>query len=130
MSIGKIRGAVANIFDPEISSTDNDLNWNSNRLKNQNPDVNYDVCHYCGREPTDLHHLIPRKEDSNLMYHNENVIGLCVQVHGFIHRKLKGDFKEEYDLAKLEWKREPSKSKFYSIMDKIHKKVWQSNPHG
>ena len=128
LGIDEIRSAVAKIFDPETSSMENDLNWNSNRFKNENPDVNYDVCLYCGREPTDLHHLIPRKEDSNLMYHNENVIGLCVQVHEFIHRKLKGDFKKEYDLAKLEWKREPSKRKFDSIMKKIHGKVWQNSP--
>lgn len=78
--------------------------WNGQAFRQSKPGINWDQCHYCGRRPVDLHHLLPRSEYPELVYDEENVVPVCVQVHAAITRQtLDDNFRQAYSRAQKAW---------------------------
>ena len=103
--------------------------WSSSKFRRQFPEGNTTSCEYCGLRPVDLHHLLTRKDYPDLIYDNENVVPLCVNVHQRITR---GDWtvKEEraYNKASKDWlsasKDKSRKHLFKSAMELIHSEAY------
>ncbi len=123
--VDKIRQEIAWQFDP--SDRPRNPGWNSGKFKRDNENRLNGYCRYCKATPIDLHHLIPRSENSSLIYDPENVVELCCQAHQFIERKMSGDKKLErkYDLAKKEWqnKEQQKAEAFDDVMKEVHKRI-------
>jgi hypothetical protein len=110
---------------------DEDSNWSSGEFRRRNHDLVLDRCKYCGIKPVDLHHLLPRKEYPSLTYHPENVIPLCIQIHGLITRNnLEEDQRINYQSAIKKWHLAKDGRKttvFDDIMKDIHQSIYGSD---
>lgn len=88
-------------------------------------------CRYCKRSPVDLHHLIERRTDPSLAYHEENVVPLCTQAHALISRDaLSAKAKELYNEARIAWRKAPSGQKiscFDEALEVIHDEAYMND---
>jgi hypothetical protein len=64
-----------------------DAGWSASEFRRRFPERSFDTCDYCRLRPVDLHHLVPRATKASLAYASDNVVSLCVQVHGYITRR-------------------------------------------
>ena len=107
-----------------------DSNWSSGEFRRKNPDLLLDRCKYCGIKPVDLHHLLPRKEYPSLTYHPENVIPLCIQIHGLITRNnLEEEQSKKYQSAIKKWHLAKDGRKttvFDDIIKELHQSIYGS----
>ena len=110
---------------------DEDRNWSSGEYRKRNPDLALNRCKYCGIQPVDLHHLLPRNEYPSLTYHPENVIPLCVQIHGLITRKkLAKEQLKKYQSAIKKWRFTKDGRKtavFDGVMKELHQSIYGSD---
>ena len=102
-------------------------NWNAERYRRMYSNNDFSKCIYCEISPVDLHHLLPRSEFANLIFHEQNVVPLCLQVHSRITRNLWNE--QERDLYKLainKWlsSKSPSKEIFNGVMSLLHENVY------
>ena len=104
-------------------------NWSASKFR-KSSDRKLDRCEYCERQPVDLHHLIERRTDPSLMYHEDNVVALCTQAHSLISRNLIGeDLHGLYVKARIDWRKAPDGAKtacFDTVMQKIHEKAYDT----
>jgi hypothetical protein len=101
--------------------------WNAERYRQQHPNKDYSKCKYCSLSPTDLHHLLPRNEYENFIYHEQNVIPLCVQVHGRVTRnKWNEKEKDLYKKAIYEWLKSPNEDAFDVVMELLHENTYRN----
>lgn len=63
-----------------------DTTWSSAKFRKMFPERAMDACEYCGLRPVAFHHLLPREQYPTLVYEADNVVPLCLQVHGYITR--------------------------------------------
>jgi hypothetical protein len=120
---------IAEKFGNELGMLgDEDYAWSGNEYRKRNPDLVLDKCKYCGLKPVDLHHLLPRKEYPSLAYHEENVIPLCIQIHGLITRKnLEEEQHEMYQAAIKKWhlaKDGRRTAVFDGVMKELHQSIY------
>lgn len=105
-----------------------DLSWSSSEFRNKYPDKKLDHCKYCGLSPVDLHHLLPRSDYPSLIYHAENVIPLCIQVHGLITRKhWSKEQRGKYESAISKWHKAKERRKssvFDEVMNEFHNFIY------
>jgi hypothetical protein len=89
------------------------------------------TCRYCKRKPVDLHHLIERRTDPSLTYHEENVVPLCTQAHALITRNaLSPKAQELYNEARLAWRKAPAGQKtscFDEALEVIHDQAYEKD---
>lgn len=85
---------------------ENNINWNTRRYIEENPERKFDRCLYTDTYPCDLHHLLPRSRYSELIYHPENVVPLCPTIHSLITRKKwSKNAESEYLQAMVDWQK-------------------------
>jgi len=105
--------------------SDSRKNWNANIFLREHPENLYDKCKYCSLSPVDLHHLVSRQKYPEHMYNVENVIPLCLQVHGCITRKkISNSLSEKYNKCISKWLRRRNANVFYDVMNLIHNEIY------
>ena len=101
--------------------------WNGQAFKQRNPGIDWDRCHYCGRRPVDLHHLLQRSEYPEYANDPKSVVPVCVQVHAAITRNTLGDeFRKAYSTAQKAWlKARPGDrtAQFEEVMSLAHRET-------
>lgn len=120
---------IAEKFAVELGHIDEKhLSWSATEFRNKYPNIHFDRCKYCGLSPVDLHHLLPRSDFPTLIYHSENVIPLCLQIHGLITRNnWNHEQRTMYEAAIAKWKTAPEGKKvrvFDGIMKDLHKFIY------
>lgn len=103
--------------------------WSSAEFRKMFPERVLDACEYCGLRPVDLHHLLPRDRYPTLIYEAENVVPLCVQVHGYITRgNWTSEEARDYQKCVKAWfKAKPGPGRrniFRPIMGDIHTNIY------
>ena len=108
--------------------------WNGTAFKRQNPEIDWDRCRYCRRQPVDLHHLLPRSEYPEFVNDPENVVPVCVQVHAAITRNSLGDeCQRAYSSAQKAWLKARSgdrAAQFDEVMSSAHRETTGFPTHG
>lgn len=82
--------ALADKFAVDIGLNSDDAQenrWNTWRYRQENPGRELTRCFLTNSIPTDLHHLLPRKDYPELTYHPENVVAISPAIHAFITRR-------------------------------------------
>lgn len=121
--------SIQNKYSIELGFSDEiDISWSSFKFRKLFPNNNYKRCVYCNLSPVDLHHLLPRNEYPDLTYCEENIVPLCVQVHGLISRNyLNENQKGRYSKAIENWSMAAEGEKtqeFNIIMEELHEEVY------
>lgn len=120
--------AVAKEFEADLGLPGGTAShWNGQAFKQRHPDIDWDQCHYCGRRPVDLHHLLQRSEYPEYVNDPKNVVPVCVQVHAAITRNTLGDeFRSAYFTAQEAWlKARPDDrtAQFNEVMSFAHRET-------
>lgn len=131
-SEGGLRMVLERLCDKyrqDLGLTDaSDTSWSSLRFRKLHPDKPTDRCRYCGLAPVDLHHLLPRSDYPELTFSQENVVPLCIQIHGLISRnQLSYDRSRQYKSAIIRWRKAAEGTKvshFDQIMIDLHNDVY------
>jgi len=105
-----------------------DTAWSTSRFRKLHPRSEIDRCRYCGLCPVDLHHLLPRSDYPDLTFHEENVVPLCIQIHGLITRnQLNRTLAGMYASATKKWHRARDGQRataFDEVMRQVHRHVY------
>jgi len=125
VGIQEIKKQIAREFGEELSyEVPSDPTWDRKRFLSDHPDFECEYCEYCGMFPVSLHHLLYRNEHPEFTYEEENIVPLCLTIHGMItHKKWTPDLESEYDAAMRSWQKASSgfrKREFKSVMRKLH----------
>lgn len=108
--------------------------WSAAEFRKRHPGRHIDACEYCGLRPVDLHHLVPRHEQPTLTYDPDNIVALCVQVHGYISRRHWTPSEDAaYRQATQAFLRENSgqhrSAAFAAVMQTLHASIYGSATH-
>lgn len=116
-------------FEEELGITKrNTEDWSSKKFKKNNPSLQLESCKYCSRSPVDLHHLLGKSENPDLINSPTNIVPLCTMIHSIITRKHWKDneeslYEEAISLFKKDATKNPSKN-FDEIMDILHSRTY------
>lgn len=130
---GGLRAAMKKIaakYAAELGYVDGaETRWSSGEFRKRFPERVLNTCEYCGLRPVTLHHLLPRQDYPTLLYENNNVVALWVQVHDYISRNyLASSEREQYSKAIRAWLREKEgpqrRAVFRQVMGSLHATIY------